>query len=70
MPYHGDMATEAQIRANTRFEHKAYSKITVRLRKDGQNGITRETVQAAADAVGMSVNEYIIEAVREKIART
>ncbi len=61
------MISPAQIKATTKYEHKSYDKITFRIRKDGKNGITREDVQAAADASGMSLNEFVLEAVKEKI---
>ncbi len=59
----------AAIRANTKFESKAYDKITVRLRKDrpDPSGLSRDSIQAAADAEGKSINAYILEAVKEKM---
>lgn len=51
----------AQQRANTKFEHNAYDKITVRVRKDSSR--TREDIQIAANAAGESLNEYILKAV-------
>ena len=55
----------AAIRANTKFENKAYDKITVRLRKDrlDDSGLSRDAIQAAADAEGLSINGYILKAV-------
>jgi uncharacterized protein (DUF1778 family) len=59
----------AHIRATTRFESKAYDKITLRLRKDrpDTSGLSRDSIQAAADAEGKSINAYILEAVKEKM---
>lgn len=59
----------AHIRATTRFESKAYDKIQVRIRKDrmDDSGLTREMIQQAASAEGMSVNAYILQAVSEKM---
>ena len=61
----------AAIRANTKFENKAYDKITVRLRKDrlDDSGLSRDMIQKAADAAGMSLNAYILQAVSEKIKK-
>ncbi|MCR4597176.1 MAG: antitoxin [Lachnospiraceae bacterium] len=61
--------TEAQIRANSKFESKAYDKITVRLRKDrlDDSGLSRESITKAAEAEGMSLNAFILQAVAEKI---
>jgi len=58
-----------RIKCNTNYEHKAIDKITFRLRKDGGNGITREDVQKSAGAVGLSVNEYVLQAVTEKMRK-
>jgi predicted HicB family RNase H-like nuclease len=57
--------SRAHIEATTRFEHKTYDKITVRLRKDGE--LTRELVAQAASEAGESVNEYVINAIRERM---
>ena len=62
--------SKAHIRANTKYENKAIDKITFRLRKDGRSGITRDQVQQAASSLGMSVNEYVLQAVIEKMGRT
>lgn len=63
------MQSKAHIKANTRYESKAIDKITFRLRKDGGSGITREEIQKEAQAVGLSVNEFVLQAVLEKINR-
>lgn len=63
------MASRAHIQANTRYENKAIDKITFRLRKDGASGITRSDVQKAAAADGLSVNEYVLRAVMEKMSK-
>ena len=59
--------TEAGIRAHTKFEKKTYDKILLRLRKDTEP--TRETITRKANDAGMSLNAFIVEAVREKIER-
>jgi uncharacterized protein (DUF1778 family) len=61
--------SKAQIRATTKFEHNSYDKITVRLRKDrpDPSGLSRDSIQAAADAAGMSLNAFILSAVSDKI---
>ncbi len=60
-------ASKAHIQATTRFEAKAYDKILLRIRKDGD--FTREHIQIAADRAAKSINSYILEAVQEKIYR-
>lgn len=61
----------AQIRATTKFEHNAYDKITVRIRKDrpDSSGLSRESIQAAADAEGISINAYILKAVNAYMSK-
>lgn len=61
--------SKAQIRATGRFETKVYDKILLRIRKDrpDQSGLSRESIQEAADAEGLSLNAFILQAVYEKI---
>ena len=59
------MPTPAQVRAQTKWEAKAYDKILLRIRKDGE--LTREKIQKAADDSGKSLNSFILDAVQEKI---
>ena len=58
-------ASRAHIQATTRYESKAYDKITLRLRKDGD--LTRETIARAADQAGESVNAYIMQAILDRM---
>ena len=62
------MATKAHIKANTKYENKAIDKITFRLRKDGGYGVTRDEIQSEATARGMSVNEFVLSAVKYYMA--
>lgn len=61
------MPTPAKVKAQTKWEAKAYDKILLRIRKDGET--TREAIQAAADRDGKSLNGFILEAVQEKIEK-
>ena len=61
------MKSEAKKRADSKWESKAYDKVLLRIRKDTEP--TRETITAAAESVGMSLNAFIMEAVKEKIQR-
>lgn len=49
-----------------KYEAKTYSKILVRIRNDGADGVTAEDIKAAA---GGSVNGFILAAIREKMER-
>jgi len=60
-------ASEAQKRAKQKYEAKAYEKILVRIRADGD--LTREQISRAAEAEGETVNAYILEAVRERMEK-
>jgi uncharacterized protein (DUF1778 family) len=59
--------SRAHIQATTRYEHKAYDKITVRVRKDGD--LTREDIAKSAQAHGESMNEFILNAIRARIEK-
>lgn len=50
------------------FIRKNYKQIIIRLPKEGE--VTRETITDAAAAAGMSVNAFIVEAVKEKMQKT
>lgn len=61
--------SEAQKKANIEFESKVYDKILIRIRKDrlDPSGLSREKIQQAAEKDGMSLNGYILQAIKEKI---
>ena len=59
------MKSEAKKRADQKWDAKAYDKVLLRLRKDTEP--TRDTITRAADGAGMSLNAFIVEAIREKI---
>lgn len=60
--------TEAQKKANIKYESKAYDKILIRIRKENDpSGLSRESIQQAADKDGKSLNGYILQAVKEKM---
>jgi predicted HicB family RNase H-like nuclease len=54
----------AKIAANNRYDRKTYDRFNFRVRKE-----EAEQIKAAAAAAGVSVNSFILEAVREKIER-
>ena len=51
----------------TRYNSKTYDTVSFRIHRDGSDEISREQIQAAAAAQGMSVNAWIIEALRDKL---
>ena len=57
--------SQAQIKAQTKWESKTYDKILLRLRTDGD--LTRADIAQAAERAGKSINQFIIDAVKEKI---
>ena len=59
------MRSEAQKRADVKYERKVYDKVLLRLRKDKEP--TRDTIAQAAAASGTSLNAYIIEAIQQKL---
>jgi len=50
-----------------RYEAKTYNKILLRIRQDGADGCTKSQIEAAAKASGMSLNAWIMEAIRDKL---
>lgn len=59
--------TKAGIKAHTKYESKTYDKVLLRLRKDTEP--TKDTISQKAEAVGLSLNAFIVEAITEKIDR-
>lgn len=71
---YSELSKEAKQRRNrqnapsrARYETKAYRKYTFRVRQDGSDGVTKDSIAAAAERAGMSVNAWIIEAIRDKL---
>ena len=61
------MATEARLRANARYQQKAYDKIFIRTRKDAE--ITKDRIDEAARAVGESTQAYILGAIKDRMEK-
>lgn len=53
--------------SRARYEAKAYRKYLVRVRTDGAGGFTPAELEQAAEAAGMSVNAWIIQAIKDKL---
>jgi predicted HicB family RNase H-like nuclease len=51
----------------TAYNRRNYQAITFRVRLDGADGLSKEQIDAAAQAAGMSVNAWIIEAIRDRL---
>ena len=60
------MSTDAKRAGNARY-HDKLDRVVFRLHKDGTDGVTKEQIEAAAAAGGISVNQWIIEAINEKL---
>lgn len=58
-------ATAAQCRASLKWERENTEKITIKLRR-GQDP-SKEDIRAAAAREGVSVNQWIIEAIKGKL---
>lgn len=65
----GDRTERNRRVADTRNKYNArtYDNITFRVKLDGSDGVSRESIKAAADAGGQSVNQWIIEAIKDKL---
>ena len=53
--------------ARNLYNAKTYDNITFRVRLDGSDGISRDQIKARAAAAGISANQWIIEAIKDKI---
>ena len=53
--------------ARNKYNATTYDNIAFRVKLDGSDGVTRERIKAAAERAGMSVNAWIIEAIRDKL---
>ena len=65
----GDRTERNRRVADTRNKYNArtYDNITFRVKLDGSDGVSREAIKAAADAGGQSVNQWIIDAIKDKL---
>lgn len=55
----------ARTKANNKWNAKAYDRVNLVLKKD--TSPTKDEVQAAADAEGVSLNAYIVEAISQQL---
>ena len=53
------------VAVKTGYNKRTYDAITFRVKLDGSDGVTREAIKAAAG--GQSVNQWIIEAIKDKL---
>ena len=65
MLYNDLMKSAAQKKASGKWEAKTYSKVLLRIRNDTPPA--RDDIAAAAEAVGESLNAYIMEAVKRRM---
>lgn len=56
--------SDARIRANNKYNAKAYDRINIAIQKG-----RKAEIQAVADAREKSLNAYIVEAIAEKMER-
>lgn len=56
---------KAQTRAQNKYIAKAYDRVNLVLKKD--TSPTKDEVQAAADAGGVSLNAYIVAAISQQL---
>jgi len=59
------MKTAAQKKATNKYNKKVYETILIRLRRDG--AINKDMITAAAAARGLSLNEFLTEAIKDKL---
>ena len=61
--------SEAQLQAAARHQREKLIQVKFWLHKDGSDGLTPEMIKEAAADKGQSVNAYIIEAIKQRMAR-
>jgi len=49
------------------YEGRTYDKLTVRMRKDGSDGVSLDAIKAAAARNGQSVNAWLLDAIRDAL---
>lgn len=59
--------TEAQRRASEKWEAANCDRITIKLNKGSGKDPSKEQIRVAAARDGMSVNAWIIEAIKDKL---
>lgn len=57
----------ARTKANNKWNAKAYDRVNLVLKKD--TSPTKDEVQAAADAEGVSLNAYIVAAISQQLSK-
>ena len=60
-------SSQAQIDATARYDKKAYDRVLLRLRHDGEMNL--DFIRAHAEMMGESVNGFITRAIAETVAR-
>ena len=60
------MSTDAKRAGNAR-HHEKLDRVVFRLHKDGSDGITKPQIEAAANEAGQRTNQWLIEAVKDKL---
>lgn len=64
-----DEKTRRQHRreAVQRYNNKAYSPLTIRVRKDGSDGFLVDDLRKAAQRDGMSLNAWLVALIRDSL---
>ncbi len=65
----GDRTERNRRTAPARNAHNrmVYSNITFRVHKDGSDGMIKDDISKAAERDGLSVNAWILDAIRDKL---
>jgi uncharacterized protein (DUF1778 family) len=49
------------------WQEKTTERVILQVRRDGLDGFTKEDLRRAAEDAGMSVNAFVLEAIRDKL---
>lgn len=53
--------------ARNAYNYKTFTAVTFRIRQDGSDGMTKEDITRAAERDGLSVNAWLLDAIRDKL---
>ena len=59
--------SKRKIATNNAWTSKHFDRISLAIKKEGSGGVTLEAIRDAAAAEGVSVNAWILEAIRRRL---
>lgn len=66
MPRENRLTSAKKLAGNDRYLAKL-DRVTIRIHKDGTDGVTVPQIRHAAEQAGQSVNQWVLEAILDKL---